>query len=93
MDAEVTVTARYWFRPKQYGYGATPVTWEGWAFTLLVAVLIAATSGYVFGGGTVPSAMAIVAWAVVVAAIIAGTVVVVRSKTEGSWRWRWGDPE
>jgi hypothetical protein len=46
-----------------------------------------------FGGGTVPSAMAIVAWAVVVAAIIAGTVVVVRSKTEGSWRWRWGDPE
>jgi len=22
------MTARYWFKPKRYGYGATPVTWE-----------------------------------------------------------------
>ena len=20
----------YWFRPKRDGYGATPVTWQGW---------------------------------------------------------------
>jgi hypothetical protein len=87
------MTARYWFRPKEYGYGATPVTWEGWAFTLLVTALVAAASGYVFGGGVVPSAMAIVVWAMVVAAIVVGAVPVVKSKTEGSWRWRWGDPE
>jgi hypothetical protein len=85
------MTARYWFKPKEYGYGAVPVTWEGWAFTLLV--LVAAASGYVFGGGVVPSAMAIVVWAMVVAANVAGAVPVVKSKTEGSWRWRWGDPE
>ena len=29
---------RYWFKPKRYGYGATPVTWEGWAFTGLPMV-------------------------------------------------------
>ena len=86
------MTARYWFKPKQYGYGAVPVTWEGWALTLLVAALVAAPSAYLFGGGS-PSAMAIVIWAVVVAAIVAGSVLVVRSKTEGSWRWRWGDHE
>jgi hypothetical protein len=86
------MTERYWFKPKQYGYGATPVTWEGWALTLLIAGLIAAASAYVFAGGA-PSAMTILIWAVVVAAIIAGSVLVVRSKTEGSWRWRWGDPE
>ena len=86
------MTERYWFKPKQYGYGAVPVTWEGWAFTLLVAVLIAAASAYVFAGGA-PSPMAIVVWAVIVAAIVAGSVPVVRSKTEGSWRWRWGDLE
>jgi hypothetical protein len=89
----MTMTARYWFRPKQYGYGATPVTWEGWVFTLVVAVLIAAMSSYVFGRGAPPGAMAIVVWAVVVVAIIAGTVRVARTKTEGAWRWRWGDPE
>jgi hypothetical protein len=86
------MTARFWFKPKQYGYGATPVTWEGWALTLLIVVLIAAASGYLFGGGA-PGAMAIVIWALVVAAIIAGSVQVVRSKTEGSWGWRWGDRE
>jgi hypothetical protein len=86
------MTARYWFRPKQYGYGATPVTWEGWACTLLIAGLIAAVSGYAFAGAA-PGVMAILAWAVVVATIVAGAVVVVRAKTEGSWRWRWGDPE
>jgi hypothetical protein len=32
----------YWFRPKQYGYGATPTTWQGWALTLgTVAVMVA----------------------------------------------------
>jgi hypothetical protein len=87
------MTERYWFRPKQYGYGATPVTWEGWALTLLIAALIAAVSGYAFSGGAAPGVMAILSWAVVVAAIVAGAVVVVRAKTEGSWRWRWGDPE
>jgi hypothetical protein len=86
------MTARYWFRPKQYGYGAVPVTWEGLAFTLAIAALIAAPSAYLFGGGA-PSATGIMVWVVVVAVIVAGSVLVVRSKTEGSWRWRWGDPE
>ena len=86
------MTARYWFKPKQYGYGAVPVTWEGWALTLLVAALIAAPSALLFGGSH-PTAMAIIAWAVAVAVVVVGAVPVVRSKTEGTWRWRWGDPE
>jgi hypothetical protein len=28
------MTERYWFRPKSFGYGATPVTWEVWLLTL-----------------------------------------------------------
>ena len=38
---------RYWFRPKSFGYGWTPITWEGWAVTLgsmvitMVAILTA----------------------------------------------------
>ncbi len=34
---------RYWFRPKRYGYGATPVAWEGWALifgTVLAMVVV-----------------------------------------------------
>jgi hypothetical protein len=33
--------ARYWFRPRRYGYGATPVTWEGWALTVAVVSIVA----------------------------------------------------
>lgn len=32
-----------WFKPKTYGYGWTPITWQGWALVLgyvLVMVLI-----------------------------------------------------
>ena len=32
----------YWFRPKRYGYGATPVTWQGWALTFAAPGLIVA---------------------------------------------------
>ena len=29
----------YWFRPKLFGWGAVPVTWQGWAATLLLIAL------------------------------------------------------
>lgn len=31
---------KYWFRPKLYGYGFFPISWEGWFLTFLLAVLI-----------------------------------------------------
>ena len=34
-------TNQYWFRPKKWGWGFTPITWEGWLATLvLVGVLL-----------------------------------------------------
>lgn len=35
---------RPWFRPKDFGYGATPVTWEGWLATILFVLLVLATT-------------------------------------------------
>ena len=32
---------QYWFKPKVFGYGATPATWEGWAITAGYCVVIA----------------------------------------------------
>jgi hypothetical protein len=31
----------YWFRPKRDGYGATPVTWQGWGGTLAIVLALA----------------------------------------------------
>ncbi|MDB5444119.1 MAG: hypothetical protein JWP86_3102 [Phenylobacterium sp.] len=35
---------RAWFRPKDFGYGATPITWKGWLATLLFVLVILATT-------------------------------------------------
>jgi hypothetical protein len=37
------MAAKYWFKPKMYGWGFVPITWQGWLFTivLLLFVLIA----------------------------------------------------
>jgi hypothetical protein len=78
----------YWFRPKRYGYGATPVTWQGWAITLAaLVVVIAATSRLSALSAVDPEFWAIVA---IDAIVITALWIVSRRKTDGEWRWRWG---
>jgi hypothetical protein len=84
---------RYWFRPKRYGYGATPITWEGWVLTIAVAAAVIVSIVLMkllvdrsdFGAWMV--------WALFIAALTLSFVRVTRSRTDGEWRWRWGDPK
>jgi hypothetical protein len=84
---------RYWFRPKRYGYGATPVTWEGWAFTGLVVAIVAGSGWLLIGTNRTPDWTMLLVWWAIVAVVLAVTVAVTKSRTEGSWRWRWGRDE
>lgn len=73
--------AGMWFAPKRFGYGATPVTWQGWLTTasfaaVLVAVLRWAPSLFLKVGLGVPLT-ALFIW-------------FVWTRTEGGWHWRWG---
>jgi len=73
----------YWFKPKRYGYGATPITWEGWTVILVFAffliwrsdVLIDIDPGR-FYFEVIISVIAII-W-------------ISKLKTEEDWKWRWG---
>ncbi|WP_150126786.1 hypothetical protein [Sphingomonas panacis] len=72
----------YWFVPKWFGFGATPVTWQGWAVMLgFLAALVATTRLMPVG---VPRIVAYVA-------LIAAFGVVAANKT--GLRWRWGNRE
>jgi hypothetical protein len=82
----------YWFKPKSYGYGATSVTWEGWAVTLAAIVVVA---GSVFAMNLLVAQSNAVAWLVWAALIAAATwwfVHFCRRRTDGERRWRWGKP-
>jgi uncharacterized membrane protein len=81
--------AEYWFKPKRYGYGATPVTWQGWAVTLGTALVMVAVSLSL--RLTAKSLWALLAVLLFDAAAISTLVIVSYRKTEGGWRWRWGD--
>lgn len=70
----------YWFVPKLFGLGATPVTWQGWALTLgFVAALVLDLR---FLHLQAPRL-------VVGLALTAAFLVIASRKTEGGWRWRW----
>ena len=72
----------YWFRPKLFGWGAVPVTWQGWASTFgLIALslpiaMLAAQRGMAFLVLTVP--------------LVVGYIYLCWAKTDGDWKWRWG---
>lgn len=72
----------YWFRPKLFGYGVVPVTWQGWAsLAVMIALafpigLLAEDVNHVFIVLLVP--------------IVAGFIWLTWVKTDGDWRWRWG---
>ena len=80
----------YWFRPKRYGYGATPATWEGRAVTIAVAVFLA---GSIVAMNLLVERSNLVAWlvwAVVILGMTYGFVQLSWRRTDGEWRWRWG---
>ena len=83
--------ARYWFKPKSHGYGASPVTWEGWAWTgLLTALLVISITAMKLWVDR-SNFVAWIVWAAIIAGVVLWFVRVARQRTDGEWRWRWGD--
>ena len=74
-----------WFAPRRYGYGATPVTWQGWAISV---VFILFALGIMFQFRQRP----LVEIAILTPATIILLVVTAKT-TRGGWRWRWGEDD
>ena len=70
-----------WFKPKRYGYGNVPSTWQGWAAT-------AAFGAFVVGAAAAAEHGAIpMLWALGgVAAATAAFISFAKYKTDGEWR-------
>ena len=80
--------ARYWFKQKKFGYGATPSTWQGWVVTIVSAL---AVFGVILSGPVIRDNVLRAVWigaGLLVTVIV--TVSITYRKTEGGWRWRNG---
>ena len=78
--------ARYWFKPRRFGTGATPSTWEGWALTVLALLLCA---GIVLAGPVIRDNLQRSLFVVAGLGLVIGvTSLIAWRKTEGGWRWR-----
>ena len=81
----------FWFRPKTFGYGATPTTWQGWAVIAGYGLVIL---GCVAAMSLRKESLATIASSIVIMIVATVTMVAVCvQKTDGAWRWSWGATE
>ena len=81
---------RYWFCPKSFGYGAAPVTWEGWLLTLgsMVVTGAAILVAILAEVHTWPNRrISQVICLIVVAVTQFATIIESRLKISDDWRW------
>jgi hypothetical protein len=85
------VETKYWFKRRRYGYGYTPVTWQGW---LSVAGAVGVIVGLAFvilpSDSQAPSLSQALLFTAVVAAVLVVLVKITYAKGPTPARWRWG---
>lgn len=81
-----------WFKPKTYGYGATPTTWQGWSIVaaFIAAVLVLAWLLFGFDRSEPPGIFSLIMFFKFVVLLVLAVWVVSKRNTDGEWRWRWG---
>jgi hypothetical protein len=76
-----------WWAAKRYGYGANlPIAWQGWAVMLAYFAVLAGAC-FLF----LPDQ--ILAFLAMILAATALFLVIVKRRTRGGWRWRWGEEQ
>ena len=82
---------KYWFRPKSYGYGLEPISWQGW---IAVLVFIGITGGAAYANGLFsPETVTVQATAHFIFdffILIMILLIWAKDKTEGEMKWQWG---
>lgn len=76
---------KYWSKRKRYGYGWTPVTWQGW--TVVGIWLIFVLAGTLYVDESQPSSVWIYFSSVFLSVI---PLVLIIYKTGPKPKWRWG---
>ena len=85
--------SKYWFKPKRYGYGTYPITWQGWLSFFSLIILIMASF---FINITVSNRILTAApkdWLRFALDFVILTTLfhaMLKDKVDGELKWRWG---
>jgi len=81
----------YWFKAKLYGWGWTPVKWQGW---VIVGIFICFISwvGINFGSKTEITNTDLI-WFFIKMFLSVGLIFLICYKTGEKPRWQWGPPK
>jgi hypothetical protein len=78
-----------WFKRRRYGWGWTPVTWQGWVSILLFLLILLADTFSLPAKPAIPNSGEVLLFFIVAFADIIGLLVV--SYIKGPMpHWRWG---
>lgn len=83
---------QYWFKPKRYGFGAAPSSWQGWALTIAYVAILAVMSAWLTERA-MRAESSIITFMILTAVVTVIFVGIAWRTTEGGWRWRWGDKD
>ncbi len=81
----------HWFIPKRYGYGLTPVTWQGWLATLVFIAIIMGAAFVDLPLEGEPTQQEIGRFFLDLFLLTSIFLVLAIPKTKGKMSWRWGD--
>ena len=73
---------KYWFKPRRFGLGATPITWEGWAVVILFVLYM------IYLSTNLNEAKIEEFYLNFIIAIVI-LIIVSYKKTDGKWKFRW----
>lgn len=80
----------YWFKRKVYGWGWVPVTWQGWAVTLLYLVIIIAMA-FTIDEQSPPNEVMFTF--ILPLVLLTFSLIAIAYRTGESPRWQWGLPK
>lgn len=83
--------SQYWFKPKRYGYGFYPISWQGWiaTFGLLMLVLVSGSINNLFiePGPDKSQTLRFILDIIVLSTL---ATLLFEKKMQEPLKWRWG---
>ena len=81
---------KYWFKPKNYGYGFYPISWEGWisTFTLMGLLFISAyVNGFFISEVGIKNGLSFLFDVLILSGVFTALF---KDKVKGGLQWKWG---